>query len=92
MTDKNNITKMHYAKWLEECLRDISSLPIRGIALMGLTDNGESYVNYYKCTMGDKLVIAGLVNQDATLDMLAAQGVIQYEDEDEEDVNGEEEE
>lgn len=90
MTNKNNITKMPYAQWLEECLRDIQEMPIRGIALMGVTDRGDTYVNYYECTMADKLLISGLVNQDATLDMLAAQGVIQYEDE--EDVNGEEEE
>lgn len=98
MTNKNNITKMHYAQWLEGCLRDISAMPIRGIALMGVTDKGDTYVNYYECTMADKLIIAGLVNQDATLDLLAAQGVIQYEDEieegdgEEDDVDGEEEE
>lgn len=90
MTNKNNITKMPYAQWLEQCLRDIQEMPIKGIALMGVSDRGDTYVNYYECTMGDKLLIAGLVNQDATLDMLAAQGVIQYEDE--EDANGEEEE
>lgn len=91
MTSKNNITKMPYAQWLEQCLRDIQEMPIRSIALMGVSDRGDTYVNYYECTMADKLLISGLVNQDATLDMLAAQGVIQYED-DEEDANGEEEE
>ncbi len=90
MTNKNNITKMPYAQWLEQCLRDIQEMSIRGIALMGVTDRGDTYVNYYECTMADKLLISGLVNQDATLDMLAAQGVFQYEDE--EDANGEEEE
>lgn len=91
MTNKNNITKMPYAQWLEQTLHDISAMPIRGIALMGVTDNGDTYVNYYECSMADKLLIAGLVNQDATLDMLAAQGVINYEDE-EEEADGTEEE
>lgn len=93
MANKNerDITKKPYAQWLQQALYDILPLPVRGVALIGITENGESYVNYYNCTMADKLLISGLVNQDATLDMLAAQGVIQYEDE-EEDANGEEEE
>lgn len=95
MTNKNNITEMPYAQWLEQTLRDISELPVKGIALMGVLDGGESYAAYYNVSMTDKLVLAGLINQDATLDMLAAQGVIDYEDDDdneEEDVDGEEEE
>lgn len=92
MTNKNNITKMPYAQWLEQTLRDISELPVKGIALMGVLDGGESYAAYYNISMTDKLVLAGLINQDATLDMLAAQGVIDYSNDEEEDVDGEEEE
>lgn len=93
MTNKNNITKMPYAQWLEQTLRDISELPVKGIALMGVLDGGESYAAYYNVSMTDKLVLAGLVNQDATLDMLAAQGVIDYKDDEEEDgIDGTEEE
>lgn len=92
MTNKNNITEMPYAQWLEQTLRDISELPVKGIALMGVLDGGESYAAYYNISMTDKLVLAGLINQDATLDMLAAQGVIDYSNDEEEDVDGEEEE
>lgn len=81
MTNKNDITKMPYAQWLEQALREISETSVRGITLVGLLENGDVYTNYWNASMVDKLVLAGLINQDATLDMLAAQGVIEYEDE-----------
>lgn len=92
MTNNTNITEMPYATWLEETLRDISTMPIAGIAILGVLEGGETYTAYYNVPMADKLLLSGLINQDATLDMLAAQGVINYADEDEEDGNGEEEE
>lgn len=90
--DKKNITDMPYAQWLEETLRDISTMPVEGIAILGVLNGGETYTAYYNVPMADKLLLSGLINQDATLDMLAAQGVIKYADEDEEDADGEAEE
>lgn len=85
-----NITQMPYAKWLEQTLRDILALPVRSIAITAVMENDDTYVDYYKCSMSDKLMFAGLINQDAMLDNLAALGVIKYEDE--EGVDGETEE
>ena len=90
VNNRNNITEMPYAKWLEQTLHDISSLPVKGIALLVSTENGDSYTNYYNVSMADKLIMAGLIQQDSTLDMLASNGIIQYED-DEEDDDSEEE-
>lgn len=92
MTNNTNITEMPYATWLEETLRDISTMPIAGIAILGVLEGGETYTAYYNVPMADKLLLSGLINQDATLDMLAAQGVIQYADEDEETEDAEEDE
>lgn len=92
MSNKKNITDMPYAQWLESILRDISELPVKGIAILGVLEEGETYTAYYNIPMADKLLLSGLVNQDATLDMLAAQGFIEYEDEEEEDADGEEKE
>lgn len=92
MSNNTNITKMPYAAWLEQTLRDISEVPVSGIAILGVLEGGETYTAYYNVSMADKLLLSGLINQDATLDMLAAQGVISYEDEEEEDADGEEEE
>ena len=93
--NRNNITEMPYAKWLEQTLHDISSLPVKGIALLVSTENGDSYTNYYNVSMADKLIMAGLIQQDSTLDMLVSNGIIQCEDEEddssEDESNGEEE-
>ncbi len=95
VNNRNNITEMPYAKWLEQTLHDISSLPVKGIALLVSTENGDSYTNYYNVSMADKLIMAGLIQQDSTLDMLASNGIIQYEDKEddnsEDESNGEEE-
>ena len=95
VNNRNNITEMPYAKWLEQTLHDISSLPVKGTALLVSTENGDSYTNYYNVSMADKLIMAGLIQQDSTLDMLASNGFIQYEDEEddssEDERNGEEE-
>lgn len=89
----NKITEMPYAKWLEQSLRDMTTFQVRGIALAVLTDNNETCTSYYNVGMTDKLVISGVISQDATIDMLEANGVINYEDDiddEEEDTDGEE--
>ena len=85
-----DVFSLPYAKWLEDTLQEMIKYPVKGIALNAITDNGEIYTNYYKITMADKLIIAGVVQQDAMFDSLAANGVIDYADE-EEDIDGEEE-
>ena len=86
----NNITDMPYAKWLEQTLRDISELPIRSMAFVGCLEDNDIYTAYYNANMTDKLLLSGIINQDAMYDSLAANGVVEYEDE--EDTDGEEEE
>lgn len=96
--NKNDITKMPYAVWLENAIRDMTDLNVCGITLAAIDENGDTYINYYNITMADKLVISGLVQQDAMMDTLAANGLVKYDDEteevivdDEEDEYGEEE-
>lgn len=85
MTKKSNsITDMPFASWLEQSLHDIQEFPVRGIAIALTSDNGDMYTNYYNVSMADKILISGLINQDATLDMMAANGIIKYSDDEEE--------
>lgn len=77
--NSTDITKMPYAQWLEEALRRISMLPMRTLVIIGITESGETYNDYYNATMGDKLLIAGLVQQDAMFDSLEANGIIKNE-------------
>ena len=81
---KNNLSNIPYAQWLETALRELIDFPVKGICLAATTTNGEAYVNYYNVPMADKLTISGFINQDAMLDTLAANGFIEYEDEEDE--------
>lgn len=91
MSSNNNLSELPYAQWLEQTLHDIIGLPVKSIAMTVVLDGGDAYTNYYNTSMSDKLVVAGLVQQDAMLDSMAATGLITYADE-EDDSNGEEKE
>lgn len=91
-SESRNITEMPYAQWLERALRDISDLDIRSIAFVGVLESGDVYTSYYNAQMTDKLVLAGIINQDAMMDTLEANGVIEYVEDDEEEEDVEEKE
>lgn len=57
------------------------------IILAGVLESGDVYTSYYETPMADKLLIAGIINQDAMMDNLIANGYIEEEDDsdDEED-------
>ena len=86
---KNNLNNIPYAQWLEQTLQEIIKLPIKGICLNAVLNNGEAYTAYYNITMLDKITVAGLIQQDAMLDTMAANGFIEYADE-EDETDGEE--
>lgn len=90
MTNSNNLNNIPYAQWLEKALQELITFPVKGIALHAITTTGEAYTNYYEVSMMDKLTIAGLIQQDAMFDSLAANGLIKYADE-EDETDGEEE-
>jgi hypothetical protein len=91
MTDETkDITKMPYASWLEQALHDISEYPLQGIVLAGIRENGDVYTNYYELSMAAKVLIAGIINQDAMLDTLINSGYIEDDDEEDEEDDVEE--
>ena len=77
-------------EWLREVLRDISQFDARGIAVVSINKDGDSYVSYYKMNMADKVLISGLIQQDAMLDTLAQNGIVSYDESDEDDDEEEE--
>lgn len=83
-----DLSNIPYAKWLEDTLQEMIKYPVKGISLNALTTNGEIYTNYYEISMADKLLIAGIIQQDAMLDTLAANGIVEYAEE--EELDGEE--
>lgn len=85
---KNDFSDIPYAQWLEQTLQDVINLPIKGLSLHAVLENGDVYTAYHKVGMNDKLIIAGQVQQDAMTDFLLVNNFIKN---DEEGDDGEEE-
>lgn len=85
MANNNNLNNIPYAQWLEQTLQSVINLPIKGICISGVLENGEVYTDYHKVNMMDKIKIAGIIQQDAMIDSLAANGYIDYADEEDEE-------
>lgn len=83
--EEKDLTKIPYAQWLENALQELIKFPVKGICMYATTENGEIYSNYHNISMMDKVTIAGLIQQDATVDSLIANGFIEEEIESEED-------
>lgn len=86
-----NFSNIPYAQWLEKTLGELFTFPVKGICLNAVTKTGEIYTNYYEVPMMDKLTIAGVIQQDAMLDAMAANGLIEYAEDDDENSNEEKE-
>ena len=85
-----NLEEIPYTKWLEETLQNIVTLPVKGLCLNAVLEDGAVYTAHYELSMHNKLTIAGLIQQNAMSDSMRANGLIKnVEEEDESD--GEEE-
>lgn len=87
-----NLKDLPYAQWLEDTIQDIVQLPVKGIALSLILEDGSVYSNYYKVPALDKLTIAGTIQQDSMYDSMRANGLIKNVDDEEEDESDGEEE
>lgn len=81
MTDLN---KLPYAKWLEECLHNIVDMPVESICILTKYEGGALGTQYYECSVSDKLLYAGYLQQDAMLDTMRINGYLVDEDDEEE--------
>lgn len=89
---ENNLKNIPYAAWLEKNLKDLIMSPVKSICITAVSENGDVYRDYYKTTMLDKILIAGVIQQDAMLDSMAAHGIIEYVEDEEGVADGEEKE
>lgn len=85
MSKENKFKDIPYAEWLEEALRDLLNFPAKGLCIIATNDSGDVYTSYYDVAINDKLLIAGVVQQDALLDTLIANGYIQKSSENDEE-------
>ena len=76
-----NIYTKDYAEFVEEVLHAMVQLPVEGICIITKLQGGGVFTNYFKSNMMDKISYAGIIQQDATLDMLKANKLVKPETE-----------
>ena len=77
----DSIYTKDYAEFMEEALQAMVQLPVEGICIITKLQGGGVFTNYFKSNMMDKITYAGLIQQDATLDMLKANKLVKLETE-----------
>ena len=76
-----NIFTKDYAEFMEEALQAMVQLPVEGICIITKLQGGAVFTNYFKSNMMDKITYAGIIQQDATLDMLKTTKLVKPETE-----------
>lgn len=72
----SKIADLPYAGWLEQSLQDMVSKPVTSICLITKTSSGEVRCGYFDCSMTDKILFAGYIQQDAMFDAMESTGLI----------------
>lgn len=83
MDNEMNLSEISYAEWLEKALQEMIKLPIKSVCMFAITENGDFYNNYHNVSFADKILMAGLIQQDAMFDSMSVNGFIEREEEDE---------
>lgn len=69
-----------YANFLEETLQNIAELPVESICIMTKMTNGGFYTSCYNIGVMDKIACAGLLQQDAMMEVLRKNKLIGHQD------------
>lgn len=72
----NELTKLPYAKWLEETLQIMIDMPVESIAIAVKNNDGTIGTNYYNCSVVDQITFAGFIQQDAMISTLKVNGLV----------------
>ena len=70
-----------YARFMEQTLQQMMQMPVTGICVLLKLEDGSVGSDYYNSTMMDKMVYAGVIQQDITWDMLKANNAIGNQEE-----------
>ena len=71
-----NICEKKYAPFMEEVLQHMVHMPVSGICVLMKLEDGSVCSVYYTSGMMDKMVYAGVIQQDVTWGILKANNVI----------------
>ena len=76
-----NIYNKAYAAFMEETLQRMVQMPVSGICILLKLEDGSICSDYYNSKMMDKMIYAGVIQQDVTMDILKANNMIGKDDE-----------
>lgn len=75
----DDIYSKNYAAFMEETLKGMMELPVEGICVVTKLKGGAVFANFFNSNMIDKITYAGVIQQDAMLDMLKANNYVDGE-------------
>lgn len=78
-----NIYNKGYASFMEKTLQSIVQIPVSGICILLKLEDGSICSDYYNSKMMDKMIYAGVIQQDVTMDILKANNMVGNADDDE---------
>lgn len=71
-----DIKTKDYAQFVESALKGMADFDVEGICIITKAKGDLFYTCYHNSTMMDKIAYAGLIQQDAMLDTLRANGLM----------------
>lgn len=71
-----NICNKEYAQFMEETLEHMAHLPVTGICILLKLEDGAICSNYFNSQMMNKMIYAGVIQQDVTQHILKARSGI----------------
>lgn len=71
-----NICEKKYASFMEEVLQHMVQMPVAGICVVMRLDDGSVCSNYFNSKMMDKMIYAGVIQQDVTWEILKANNAV----------------
>ena len=71
-----NIYDKEYAPFLEKTLQSMMQMPVSGICILLKLEDGSICSDYYNSKMMDKMIYAGVIQQDVTMDILKANNMV----------------
>ena len=75
-----NICEKEYASLMEEVLQHMVHMPVSGICVLIRLEDGSVCSNYFNTKMMDKMIYAGVIQQDVTWEILKANNAVGRED------------
>ena len=71
-----NICEKKYAPFMEEVLQHMVHMPVSGICVLMKLEDGSVCSDYYNSGVIDKMIYAGVIQQDITWGILKANNAV----------------